>query len=206
MANDYFPDSPENQDTWLTQFSEQLGIQGPTLPWAAQKIQQEQAFVATFTALTGAVLSAQAALDTALGTLRDKVKGDDLRKLRELIASIKTSPGYNEGIGSAMNILSRADTFDPATYQATLTARAEHGHVRLKGTKRGADAYNIRRRPRGAAQWELVFARRKTFPVDDIPPLAQPGVPQWFEYQATAVLNDEEVGKPSDIVAVLFGG
>ncbi len=41
---------------------------------------------------------------------------------------------------------------------------------------------------------------------DDDSPLAQPGTPETREYQAIGVLADKEVGQPSDIVSVLYGG
>lgn len=43
-------------------------------------------------------------------------------------------------------------------------------------------------------------------PYDDYTPLAVPGVAEVREYQAYGVLNDAQIGQPSDIVSVTFGG
>lgn len=42
--------------------------------------------------------------------------------------------------------------------------------------------------------------------MDDHNPLALPGTPERREYQACDVLNDAQIGQPSDIVSVTFGG
>ena len=44
------------------------------------------------------------------------------------------------------------------------------------------------------------------FPKDDFTALAVAGTPEVREYQAFGVLNDEQIGQPSDIVSVTFGG
>ena len=43
-------------------------------------------------------------------------------------------------------------------------------------------------------------------PYDDHTPLAVPGVAEVREYQAFGVLHDQQIGQPSDIVSVTFGG
>ena len=52
----------------------------------------------------------------------------------------------------------------------------------------------------------LIGIRRQKFPFDDQTPLPPPGEAETREYQARAVVGDEEVGLPSDIVAVTFAG
>ena len=65
---------------------------------------------------------------------------------------------------------------------------------------------NIYLRVAGAAAWTLIGIRRQKFPFDDQTPLKTPGVAESREYQARAVVGDAEVGVPSDIVGVTFGG
>jgi hypothetical protein len=48
--------------------------------------------------------------------------------------------------------------------------------------------------------------RRRKFPFDDQTPLKVPGVPEQREYLARCVVGEDEVGHPSDIVQVTFGG
>jgi hypothetical protein len=80
------------------------------------------------------------------------------------------------------------------------------GHVRITGRKNYAQTVNIYWRRKGVTTWKLLVAKRKTFPFYDQTPLATPGTPETREYLARGVIGDNEVGIPSDIVPVLFGG
>lgn len=61
-------------------------------------------------------------------------------------------------------------------------------------------------RLKGQTQFKLIATNRTRFPFDDDSPLAQPGTPETREYQAIGVLADKEIGQPSDIVSLLYGG
>ncbi len=63
---------------------------------------------------------------------------------------------------------------------------------------------NIYARPTGTSQWQYL-ARDNNSPYDDERPLAN-GQPEMREYMAIGVVGDEEVGQPSDIISVVFGG
>jgi len=52
----------------------------------------------------------------------------------------------------------------------------------------------------------LLVARHSKFPFDDDSPLAVSGTPETREYRAVGVVDDEEIGQPSDIVSVVYGG
>lgn len=43
-------------------------------------------------------------------------------------------------------------------------------------------------------------------PYDDYTPPVTPGVPEAREYQGFGVIADVQIGQPSDIVSVTFGG
>jgi len=43
-------------------------------------------------------------------------------------------------------------------------------------------------------------------PYDDTRALANPNVPEVREYMVRPVINDVEIGLPSDIVSAVFGG
>lgn len=69
-----------------------------------------------------------------------------------------------------------------------------------------AEAFNIYMRLKGQPAFKLIATNRSRFPFDDDAPLAQNGVPETREYQAMGVVADKEIGQPSDIVSVLYGG
>lgn len=64
---------------------------------------------------------------------------------------------------------------------------------------------NLDSRIKGQSAWKFV-ARDTISPYDDHTPLAVPGTAEVREYQAFGVLSDEQIGQPSDIVSVTFGG
>lgn len=151
------------------------------------------------------MLDAQAALDIATGNLR-QLLAQNLAGIRQDINNIKTLPGYNGGIGAGLGIITPGATLDPNNYKPTPKAAIFPGHVRITGKKLGASALNIYSRIQGSAQWKLIAASRTRFPYDDDAPLAAPGVPEVREYMAIGVVADNEIGQPSGIVSVTYGG
>jgi hypothetical protein len=103
-------------------------------------------------------------------------------------------------------VIGGGDTFDAEAYKPTLTAEDFPGYVRIKGKKSGVQAMNLYVRLKGQSEWKLLVARRSKFPFDDDSPLAVSGTPETREYRAVGVVSDEEVGQPSDIVSVVYGG
>ncbi len=61
-------------------------------------------------------------------------------------------------------------------------------------------------RLKGQAPFKVIATNRSRFPFDDDAPLGQAAVPETREYQAIGVLADKEIGQPSDIISVLYGG
>lgn len=150
-----------------------------------------------------AVLDAQKALDDATGALA-KVKSDRLPTVCSESANIKTSPGYDEGIGDVLGIVAGGSSFDPNTCKRVGTAESFPGLVRLMTKKVGADSENIYLRRKGETVFKLIFAKRVSFPVDDDTPPVTPGQAEQREYQFRGVIGDDEIGQPSDIVQATF--
>jgi hypothetical protein len=61
-------------------------------------------------------------------------------------------------------------------------------------------------RLKGSPDWKILVARRSKFPFDDDAPLAAAGTHETREYYDVGVVDDEEIGQPSDIVSVVYGG
>ena len=97
-------------------------------------------------------------------------------------------------------------TFDPNTARPSITAKAQQGRVKIDGRKPGFEAVNIYSRIKGAVQWKLIAVRKRKFPYFDESPLAVAGTPEVREYMAIGVLNDEELGQPSEIKEVVYAG
>lgn len=119
---------------------------------------------------------------------------------------IKNNTGYDPGMGAVLQIQMAGNKKDPATIKPSLEAESHHGFVRITGSKDYAELYNLYMRIVSTPAWILIGTRRKKFPFDDQTPLKTPGVFEEREYYARGVIDDEEIGLPSDIVSVTHAG
>ncbi len=99
----------------------------------------------------------------------------------------------------------------PAKQQPRDFASDERTHpasrtVKIEGRKRGFDAVNIHSRKKGEVRWKLITVRKRKFRYYDESPLAVANTPEVREYVAHGVVDDEEVGAPSEIKEVVFAG
>lgn len=206
MATDILPQSYENLYNWLLNFDTKLQTHGTKLGMTAADVTAFRAKLAPWLTKLKAVLDAQHALDLASGQAQ-KEAADQMSDLRRRIQNLKTSDGYDDGIGADLGIVATTSNFDAASYQPELTSvEAFPGHVRVKGKKLGADSINVSMRRKGDADFKVIAARKSRFPFDDDSPLATAGTPEVREYQLRGVLNDEEIGQPSPIMSVTYAG
>ena len=197
---DFVPDSVRNFHDWSANYFDKAAAQLTGLTgWDAARIAAIKDHLAPMRAAAQAVLHAQKALDLATGTFV-KAKKDHLPPVRSESSNIKTSPGYDEGIGEVLGIVAGGSSFDPNTYRPVATAESFPGLVRLMTRKLGADSENIYLPRKGETAFKLIFAKRVSFPVDDDTPPATPGQAEQREYQFRGVIGDDEIGQPSDIV------
>ena len=126
--------------------------------------------------------------------------------LRAGIKRAKTSPGCTPGIAMEMDWVGESHEFNPETARPTIDVASQPGRVKVDGRKPGFEAANIYSRIVGQVPWKQVAVRKRKFPFFDETPLAVAGVPERREYMAMGVINDEEVGQPSEIREVLHGG
>lgn len=128
-----------------------------------------------------------------------------LTGLRAEIAKWKLADGMTDAIAAELQIVGGGTPFNPETYKAQINAQVFSGYVRIKFTKLGADGIILNSRIKGTMGWKFV-SRDTNSPYDDHTPLAVAGQSEVREYQAFGVLNDAQIGQPSDIVTVTFAG
>ena len=124
-----------------------------------------------------------------------------------IVANIKTNANYTDAIGKDLGIIGAAPTFDPSTFQPSVSAAynaASHSNL-IKFEISESEGSNIYSRKAGDTVWTFV-AYDTHSPYHDTRPLAVPGVPEKREYQAVAVLHSVQIGVPSAIVSAIFGG
>ena len=204
---DFIPRAEDKLVTWATNLRDRMDTQGPTLGMTAAQI-------TAFKAILQGVINAAAALEAAktaqagavanLKTVRD-TDLSETGQVRTTIAAWKTSGLLTDAMAKDMGVVGTAVPFNPNTYKAAITGEAHAGFVRIKFKKLGVDGLNIYVRLKGQATWtKLSFDSNS--PYDDHTELAVAGTPEVREYRAIGVLTDEEIGQPSDIVSVTFGG
>lgn len=124
-----------------------------------------------------------------------------------LVATIKKHPAYTEEMGKALGIIGAEPTFNPDTFQPTVSA-AYHASTHSTSVKfeiSETEGSNIYSRKAGDSVWTFL-AYDMHSPYHDTRPLAVPGVPEKREYQAIPVLHSLQIGVPSKIIMEVFEG
>jgi hypothetical protein len=201
---DYIPGSDGDLVTWLANLQSKLGNYVATLGLTAPRTTQITTWctdaisaIQNLAQKKGEWLAASADKQTQVSAA--------LAGLRSEIAQWKANPAMTPAIAADLLINSTGGAPDPNTYQPQLSAQAFAGYVRLKFTKKGVDGVNLYVRKQGEAAWQFL-ARDTNSPYDDHTPLANAGAPEVREYQAFGVINDEQVGQPSEIARATFAG
>jgi hypothetical protein len=206
MPQDIIPDSHKNRLEFFQNLKEEIAADATTLGLNAAALTAINAILDPLITAYQTLVDAETAVDTASADA-GQVFGQQHEALRELFASLKANSKFTDGMGAAMHIFTQTTQRAPADIQPRLKGVAEPGHVRITGSKDYAETVNISMAVVGSGLPATIIGhKRKKFPFDDQTPLKTPGVPEIREYSARGVIGDEEVGKPSDIVRVTFGG
>jgi len=201
---DFIPSSDPEIVTWLANLKTKLSGYTTTLNITPARATQITAWcdalVAKIQSVTqkkndwlAAAAAKQAQMTASLGGLRGE------------IAKWKTEDGMTDAIAADLQVAGGTGAFDPDAYKPKITAQVVGDHVQLKFGKGQTDGVNLYWRKKGETAWKFL-SRDTNSPYNDHTPLTTAGVPEVREYQAFGVLNDEQIGQPSDIVSVTFGG
>ena len=201
---DYVPNTDDALVTWLTNLKTKIITYAAPLNISAARLTEITAWCQF---LVDAINNAAQKKNDWLAAAAAKQTQNNvsLAGLRAEIGQWKADPGITDAIIADLQIVGSGAAFDPASYQATLTAQVFTGYVRFKFKKGQTDGVIIYTRKQGETAWKFV-SRDTNSPYDDHTPLAAPGVPEVREYQAFGVLNDQQIGQPSPIVSVTFAG
>ena len=125
--------------------------------------------------------------------------------IRNMIRYWKTKPLFApSGAEGTLRLKTQRPSFDPSTFKPKLKVRLSAGKPQLTFTKGDCDAVVIRTRLRGQVDWNILAVDHRS-PYYDNSPLKDPNVPEEREYHAMGLLEDIEVGQPSNIVSILVG-
>lgn len=204
MGNSYLPRKDSELLSWLNNYKTKITVHATTLGVSAALLTQEKAWCDAMIAAINLIETKKQELKGAV-TAKDAARQTQVGALQLEIARHKLVSGYTQAIGEELGVISMHSDFDTATYKAKITVEIFGGFVRIKFVKKGADGINLYHRKKGEATW-LFLARDTKSPYDDHITLATENQPEHWEYRAFGVLDDAEIGLPSDIVEVVFGG
>ena len=197
------PDSVKNLRDWgnkivLNAATQLSGVEG----WDGPRISPFVARVTKIRDAAQAVLDAQAVVEAKTGLIEDSL-AHDLPEVRRDIGNMKKSRGWNNGKGDVLEVNTPPAHVDAATIKPALAVESKRARNEIMAKKFGADSLNIYVRLKGVGAFRLLASKRVRFPMDDDTPSAS-GQPEEREYQAIAVIGDDEVGVPSDIVGAVW--
>lgn len=200
----YWPTRDENQRAWLIHFKAQLAILGASVGVTPAEITSFNTFCDAATASIDNVVTKKNAYESAVAS-RIQLVGAAQNFFRPLVRRIKTNPGFTPTIGAALAIDNESIPVDPSTVKPDLSATVHSGYVRLRIRRNGAASVNLYLRRSGEPGWSLV-CRVEMATCQDTTALAHPGVPEVREYQAIGVIDDTEIGLPSNPAVVVYAG
>ena len=201
---DFIPPADDAKIIWLTNLRDTIDTYSATLGLSAGRVTQIKAWCNDLITQITATNTAKQAWLAAAATKATQ-ETTSLAGLRGEIKQWKANPACTNAIEAAMKIVGSGSSFDPNTYKPKISGQAIGDHVQLKFGKGESDGVNFYWRKNGETVWKFL-SRDTTSPYNDHTPLTTPGVPEVREYQAYGVLNDQQIGQPSDIVSVTFGG
>jgi hypothetical protein len=201
---DFFPTSTAQQVTWLTNFKNKIAIHGETLGLSKEEVATHQENCTKMIDKINFVETQKTALKAAVKS-KEETQRKEIGNLRAAIARFKTATLFDKSIGQDLSVMGTNLSMDKKVYRPKITAEIYAGFVRLKFIKKGTDGVNIYHRKKGESTWKFL-ARDTKSPYDDKIVLATEGQPEHWEYRAYGVIKDTEIGQPSDIVEIVYGG
>lgn len=202
---DFIPSADDAKIVWLTNLKDTIDAHATTLGLTAARVTQVKTWCTDLITQINATNTAKQAW-LAAASAKDTQAATSLAGLRGEIKQWKANPACTDATSAALKIVGTTGDFDPNTWKAEITkAEIVAGHVQLKWRKGPTDGVNIYVRLKGQTAWKFL-TRDTNSPYDDHTPPTVPGTPEVREYQAYSVLGDQQIGQPSDIVAVTFWG
>jgi hypothetical protein len=204
---DFIPKDNDDFKTWATNLRDKLDTFGAAIGLTAAQITALKAVLQAGIDRANAITAARTALAGAVANM-DTYRRTDLAEsglVRTTLRQVKASGLVTPAIAGEMDIVGTAPAFDEGAYKAAITAETRAGFVRISFKKRGVDGLNIYVRLKGQTTWKKLSFDSNS-PYDDYTELAVAGTAEVREYRAIGVIDDLEIGQPSDIVSVTFGG
>lgn len=204
IYNSFVPNKDAELVIWAGNIIAKIDEVGTLMGLSAEQIANWKKPAQTIVDNIGMVESRKRDLDNAVAT-KEKSKTVELASIRASIAHLKTLPGYSNGVGGSLGIVSASYMVDEGTIKPMAKVKAENGIVKVQFKKMRQPGVNIYCRLQGASTFEkLGYDYASPFLDTRSPAVA--GQPEIREYKVVCSDGKLEIGRESDIVSVLFGG
>lgn len=202
---DFIPNKRAENKAWWTNLKDNATVELAKINLAAPDITAAVATATDQVAKMQATDDAEAAL-AAARTMEKTAMQSNEAAIRLAIRNWKTNPAYAaSGIEGSLKLKGAESGFDPSTFKTVLKLSIVGGQIRVDFTKEKCDSVAVYCRLRGTQGWTKLGTDSRS-PYYDTAPLANPNVPETREYMGMGVIDDVEIGLPSDIVSIVFGG
>ncbi|MEI8203506.1 MAG: hypothetical protein WCH34_10870 [Bacteroidota bacterium] len=196
----YFPPDLEGRKTWAGKYKTNIGTEGAGLGMSPADITKEQdACTSMITAIDE--------LEAAKAVVKQKKKDKDadikaaMDILRPNIKAHKVASGYNEGIGELLGVIGSDTEIDPSTVKTIVKTKKVPQGIDLKFSLKGCEGGNVYSKRGTETGFTLLKYIIHPHSIDTRPNLDEAVVEQ-RQYYVILVIDDEEVGIPSDIATI----
>lgn len=225
MASSYLPSNDADRVVWLNSFKTKMNIYGPQLGFTAAELtsiqddanmfqyiiqlkdnlklaSQSYAEIGKFLKSTSqqSPMNALPPVPVA-GTPPAAVLTGIFARIVGYVQRIKYHANYTTAIGGELGIISPPNTFNPATVKPVLKGNVISGHPKItwrNGKADGVQLYVDRLDNNGF----VLLAKRNSTSYIDIAPLPANTQFVTWHYKAKYIIDDEEIGLDSDILAI----
>lgn len=202
---DFIPNKRGDRYLWWKNIRDSIETEGPNFGLTAGEITATKDLATAVVAAMEATNEAQAALEGSRAAEKTTV-GANEAALRMKIRNWKSTPGFvGSSSESVLQLVGPADGFDASTFKSVVKLSIVGGQIRVDFTKGGCDNVVVYCRLRGSSTWTRLGTDGRS-PYYDTNPLANAAVPEVREYMVMGMIDNEEVGVPSDIVSIVFAG
>jgi len=196
----YFPDALSLQRAWLVNFKAKIAVYGPILGLSAGEITNKQnaaqAIIDAIDAANDAITAAKTKNQAKKLALKD-----NMVPIRSSVGSMKNHDDYTEEMGVDMGIVGEESEFDPDKVKTIVKLEKVPPGIDIKFSREGCEGGNVYCK-RGS-ETAFTFIKYVIHPhTIDTRPNLDGAASEQRQYYVILVLDDEEVGIPSDIATI----
>lgn len=192
--HDYMPRKNAEKVVWAGNFKTKiagvatdLGISDPDV---AAITDAANAIISSTNAIEAAITSKEAAVNAATLAIQNAEA-----LIRTQVKRLKTAPAYTESIGEDLGVVGAENTLDPNTSQPEITLKKDVAGWRIDFNLKGFfDSVNVYRQLPTDTAMHFLATDTSTPYIDTT------AVPLATHYRCVYVINDVEVGMPSNDV------